>query len=91
MEQRSSRQAIARGRLQLKEMNAKLAKVTSIASGMDGSILLKAKAEAKMNDPTLQGILDAAIRSLCDDVGKIGTITRDSSLGDKCKSRSAVQ
>jgi hypothetical protein len=74
------------------DADAKLHQIGSIASGMDASLLAKATADSAIeNNPSLKRNLEVAIRSMCDDVGKIGAITGDPSLGSKCKQRSGVQ
>jgi hypothetical protein len=73
------------------EMNEKLRKINAIASSLDTSVLVKTATSAQLTGKiALKEVLAEAMKSICTDVGKIGDVTGDNTLGDKCKANSRL-
>lgn len=70
------------------DLETKLSKVREIAGAMDMALLNKVTADAAIeNNATLKDLIMQNVKAMCDDVGRIGELTGDITLGTKCRKK----
>jgi hypothetical protein len=74
------------------DLQDRLGKVREIAGAMDMALLNKATADSAIeNNDTLKNLIKTNIETMCGDVGRIGGIAGDITLGMRCKRNSGLQ
>lgn len=74
----------------IKDLEDRLGRIREKASAMDLGLLNKRLAETQIANNEIKNTIKQNIEKICEDVGTIGRLTDDLSLGQRCREKSGV-